>query len=243
MIKSQIPATLSHYLIHYAFTAFITLLLLLLNIMGISRFNGKIVSFWGSFIFKTLGKKIEIKGLENLEGEANRLAVLNHASLYDIPAILTIMPEARFLGRSKLLSIPLFGSILKILGYVPIDPAHLRQSMDALESASRQISGGKSIIMFPEGTRTLTGELNPFKRGFVKILRKTDADLLPITLNGFFDLKSKHSRSVNRHCNLEICIHSPISRKSLIEMNDRDIIDMTKEIIGSAYKGRRKKDV
>lgn len=236
MNRSRISPTLTHYLVHYPFTGLVVLSLLIGSFINPRWKPEKLVNFWALTLFRTLGMDIDVSGKENIHHGKSRVIVLNHASLFDIPAIMTVLPAGSFIGRSKLLSIPLFGRVLKILGYIPIDTHHIRQSMDALDRGISGISAGRSIIVFPEGTRTLDGELLPFKRGFVRILRKSGADLQPVTLRGFYSLKSKYSRTLSGDEPLSIVIHRPVRAEELTAMSDREIIDRTRGIILSAYK-------
>lgn len=235
MISRWLFPTLIHYLFHYPFTAAVVVYLSIRKSLNQEYCANKAVKVWSLTLFRSLGKKIEVSGLENLKSSSNRVVVINHASLFDIPAIMTVLESGSFIGRRKLLDIPLFGNVLKTLNYIAIDSNHIRQSINALEEGIWGISKGRSIIMFPEGTRTLDGHLLPFKRGFVKILRKSGADLLPVTLDGFFNLKSKYSKKVDVGEELSIVIHKPIKAEELISLNDRQIMDRTKQIIASAF--------
>ena len=95
-------------------------------------------------------------------------------------------------------------------------------------------SSAKTIAIFPEGTRTLHGKMNPFYRGFVYLLRASEADILPVTLNGFYKLKPKNRFHINFSSKLEIIIHEPINSKSLIPMEDKEVIETVRTVIESA---------
>jgi 1-acyl-sn-glycerol-3-phosphate acyltransferase len=97
-------------------------------------------------------------------------------------------------------------------------------------------SKDQTVAIFPEGTRTLNGKINEFYRGFIYLLRNTDVNILPLTLNGFYDLKPKNRSYINYDAELEVIIHEPINREELIEKTDFQIAETVKSVIESAYR-------
>ncbi len=95
-------------------------------------------------------------------------------------------------------------------------------------------SEGHTIGIFPEGTRSLNGRLNDFYRGFVILLRNAEVDVLPVTLNGFYNLKPKNRFHIGFDSRLEILIHKPIKREDLITLSDSEIIAFVRNKIESA---------
>jgi 1-acyl-sn-glycerol-3-phosphate acyltransferase len=96
-----------------------------------------------------------------------------------------------------------------------------------------EMSEKRSIGIFPEGTRTLTGELNEFYRGFIMLMRNSEMDLLPVTLNGFYELKPKNRFHISFHSRLKVVIHEPIKNKEISDKSDLQIISTVKGIIES----------
>lgn len=93
----------------------------------------------------------------------------------------------------------------------------------------------QTVAIFPEGTRTLNGEINSFYRGFIYLYRTRDLEILPVTLNGFYDLKPKNRGYINFDSKLDVTIHKPIKREDLKNKCDLEIIETVKGIIESAY--------
>lgn len=93
----------------------------------------------------------------------------------------------------------------------------------------------RSIAIFPEGTRTVNGKISPFYRGFIYLLRTTDISVMPVTLNGFFDLKPKNRFYIDFGSKLGVKIHKPIPKEELVNKTDEEIIDTVKNVIESAY--------
>jgi 1-acyl-sn-glycerol-3-phosphate acyltransferase len=96
-------------------------------------------------------------------------------------------------------------------------------------------ANNRSVALFPEGTRTTSGKINPFYRGFIYLFRSREIGVLPVTLNGFYDFKPKTRFYINFGSRLEVVIHKPIPREELIDRSDNEIIDKIKTVIESAY--------
>jgi 1-acyl-sn-glycerol-3-phosphate acyltransferase len=179
-------------------------------------------------------KKLSIKGRENIVREEKYILVANHASLFDIVAIMTFYPEVSWFGHERLLRIPVFGRFLKLNDYVPFREPTITNTRHMLEQLMEK-ANSQSVALFPEGTRTLNGKINPFFRGFIYLFRTREIGILPVTLNGFYDLKPKNRFYINFGSKLDVIIHKPIPREFLVEKKDNEIIDTVKTVIESAY--------
>ena len=91
----------------------------------------------------------------------------------------------------------------------------------------------RTVAIFPEGTRTLDGKLNSFYRGFIHLLRVTENDILPVTLNGFYKLKPKNRFSIHFGSRLGLIIHPPLEGEKLARQSDQEIMDRVMEVIES----------
>jgi 1-acyl-sn-glycerol-3-phosphate acyltransferase len=188
---------------------------------------------WAGLIFRVLGKKIHLLGRENMVKGKRYILLANHASLFDIVAIMAFYPEVSWFGREYLLKIPLLRVYLKSTGYVPMKTANFRNTKGMVEQLV-QNSEGRSIAIFPEGTRTLDGKINRFHRGFIYVLKASKLDVLPVTLNGLYSLKPKNRFYINFRSKISVVIHQPVKNEELAEKSDAEIINIVKEIIESA---------
>jgi len=191
--------------------------------------------FWAKSIFFFIGKKILVKGKENIRKESRYIIVANHSSLFDIVAIMSVYPGISWFGHERLLKIPLFGTILKMTDYVPFREPNYRNTKQMIGQLVLK-SKDNSVAIFPEGTRTLDGKINEFYRGFIYLFRNTEISILPVTLNGFYKLKPKNRFYINFDSKLDIVIHEPIKRESLIDKDDLEIIETIKSVIKSEYR-------
>lgn len=203
-----------------------------------ARFVPTALSFlWSRSLFLLSGRTVHVTGRENIaEGKAY-LIVANHSSFLDIPGMITVLPDIIWVGREKLFRIPVFGTFLRLWGSIPIDTKSVMRSGDAISAAVHQARKARSVAIFPEGTRTPDGRLQPFKRGFTRILRNSDLDVLPLTLNGFYTLCPKDRWVLNPSKKLEIIVHRPVSRGELLKKDDQTIADMIHKIVQNNHKG------
>ena len=120
-----------------------------------------------------------------------------------------------------------------MIDYIPVREANIKNTKLMLDDIIKK-SKDNTIAIFPEGTRTLDGRINDFYRGFIHVLRASDINVLPVTLNGFYVLKPKNRFYINFSSRISVIIHEPVSRESLIEKDDNEIISILKNIIESS---------
>jgi 1-acyl-sn-glycerol-3-phosphate acyltransferase len=128
--------------------------------------------------------RVKAKGLDNVLDEPAIYAA-NHASQLDIPIICTRVNRPMFfIGKIELKKIPVLSQYMKIVGMIFVDRKNRERAMASMRTAIQDIQGGKSIAAFPEGTRTKTGELLPFKKGVFTIAKEGRIPIVPIAVIG-----------------------------------------------------------
>ena len=211
----------------YTLTAAAVIVVLLFAYANKEVVVRKIMNYWASGIFTIMGKKLTVSGSDNLEKGKRYILLVNHCSLFDIPAVMSFYPDVSWFGRERLLKIPLFGRVLKITDYVPMKKASFSNTKKMLNNLV-QNSGKYTIAIFPEGTRTITGRMNRFYKGFIYVLRSVKLDIVPVTLNGLFELKPKTRFYIDFSADLQVVIHKPIPVDDLISKKDNEIIEIVK---------------
>lgn len=225
--------TITAFGILYLFTAIMIIIgmpVVLLKLKGPVRF---LIGLWARFVFLIIGKKLHVEGLEKIEKDGKYILIANHSSLFDIIAITSFFPGVSWFGHERLLKIPVFRLILRMTDYVPMRKVSIKNTKEMIDQLIKK-SKGHTIAMFPEGTRTLDGRINEFYRGFIHVLRASEINVLPVTLNGFYVLKPKNRFYINFNSRISVIIHEPISRELLIDKNDSEIVNVVKNIIESS---------
>jgi len=190
------------------------------------------VHLWAKSVFWMLGKKLNIYGIENYTENKRYIIIANHASLFDIMAIMSFCPDVAWFGHERLMKIPVFNQILKMIDYMPTKEPNIKNTKLMLDEIIKKLKH-HTIAIFPEGTRTLNGNMNEFFRGFIYILKSSDADILPVTLNVFYSLKPKNRFYIDFSAKISVVINKPINAVNLKVKTDNDIITEMKRIIES----------
>jgi len=147
---------------------------------------------WGAAVCRVAGVRVRIVGAENLVPEQTYIFVGNHASQFDIFSFQGFFPhDFRWIAKKELFRIPLFGPAMRGAGIIPIDRSHGREAMKSLNRAAQQIAGGTSVLIFPEGTRSTDGRLQPFKTGAITLAIKAGVPVVPIGFIGTHDILPK----------------------------------------------------
>lgn len=146
------------------------------------------------FLFKILFIKVQSEGSELIESNTNYLFMTNHSSLFDIPLLEAYVPTfVRAVEALRQFKWPLYGWTIRRLGNIPIDRENIHASIKSMKITEKTLKKGKSIVIMPEGHRTLDGNLGPFKKLPFHLARQAGVPIIPIGLSGLFQLKHKGS--------------------------------------------------
>jgi 1-acyl-sn-glycerol-3-phosphate acyltransferase len=151
-----------------------------------------LVRFWGKVLCVISGVRVEIKGIENLVGGRPYIFAANHQSQFDIITLQGYLDFSfRWLAKKELFKVPIWGTAMKMAGYIPVDRSRGRQALKSLDQAAKRIADGTSVVIFPEGTRSADGNLQPFKAGAMVLAIKAGVDLVPVAISGTYAVLPK----------------------------------------------------
>jgi 1-acyl-sn-glycerol-3-phosphate acyltransferase len=147
---------------------------------------------------KIMGIRLMVTGLSYLDRTRTYLIMGNHQSLFDLFVIPAAIPLTYVAVEAAYhFSIPLWGSLVTRWGCIPIYRNNLEKAKESLEIARQRLHDGASIIILPEGHRTLTGEMGEFKKGPFHLARQAGVDILPFAISGLFDYHPKGTFHLN----------------------------------------------
>lgn len=131
------------------------------------------------------GIELEVAGAEKVPA-GPVIFMSNHQGNFDILALFLAIPQRfSWLAKEELFRIPVFGHSMARAGYVPIDRGgDGRRALKSVAAAAAAIRGGRSVVIFPEGSRTFDGALLPFKKGGFLLAEKSGVPIVPLTING-----------------------------------------------------------
>ena len=153
----------------------------------------KIYEFFGWIGLKFVGIKLNVKGHEKINLNQSYVVVSNHPSTLDIFTHITALPVSiRFLTKTELFRIPIFGRVLKVLGLPRIDRKNASANFEKInESISKVIKNKNSIMIFPEGKRSNQKDLLPFKKGAAYISKDFQLPIIPVVTHNAHNLMRK----------------------------------------------------
>ena len=194
--------------------------------------------FWGRGMLLFAGVWPKVHGKHFVQKNKAYLLVGNHASNLDIPVVylVTTGPVAWF-AKASLFKIPLVGWVLRAIGAIPIVRGNARKTQANIRNKIPGHEINKWIVMFPEGTRTKDGHIHSFKKGFVRVMRQTGLDILPVTINGLYGLYPRGAHLVNPCAGpFEIIVHEALKNEEWRDKTDAEIIAKVSELIQKDYR-------
>jgi 1-acyl-sn-glycerol-3-phosphate acyltransferase len=196
---------------------------LLLNLFD----RGGIKTYWIQaaylkFCLSVIGMRLKVLGSENVPSSGAFIVMPNHRSYWDIPAIvLGLYPrQVRFVAKKELGNIPVFGWGVRSSGHIMIDRKDRESAVRTLRNVARRFSGGFSIVIFPEGTRSPGRHLLKFKRGGFHLARELDLKIIPVSISGSQNVMSRHTFLI-RSGEVTIHFHAPLDPASYPDVDQR----------------------
>jgi len=195
----------------------------------------RIASLWSRLICVLNGIQVEIIGLENILTDQPQIFVANHQSYFDIFAISGFFPvQIRWVAKESLFRIPFVGWSMKAAGYIGVDRDNKRKAYQAFIKTTEKINEGCSIVIFPEGTRSVDGRIGPFKKGSHLLALRAKAPMLPIAIIGSGSIIRKKSAIIHPGP-VKIVVSKPVSLEQLKDQGEQKSMRKIRDTICSLY--------
>ena len=197
-------------------TFILGILIILISPLGQDRwcawFSSKIGQIWGWGIVRATLLPVHVEGREHISKGQSYIIVANHQSCYDIFLIIGFLREKiRWMMKSSLMNIFVLGRASRISGHIAVDTSTPAKTQETYLRACQTITNGVSLVVFPEGRRSETGELGPFRRGAYMIADRLQLPVLPVTIRGTFEVMPRQRDFKFAHWHpLSMTIHEPI---------------------------------
>ncbi|MFO7709265.1 MAG: lysophospholipid acyltransferase family protein [Desulfobacterales bacterium] len=232
----------AHSALIYAWIAVGTLILGLAT-LAVSVFSRqghmghRVGQAWGRSILAVSGVSVVVSGLERLEPAKAYVFMANHQSNFDIPVLLGRLPvQFRWLAKAELFKIPLFGRAMRAAGYISIDRADRNAAFQSLGEAAEALRRGVSIMIFPEGTRSLDGALKPFKKGGFVMAINAGAAVVPVAIRGTYGIMPK-SAWLMRPQDVTLEIGEPIASSAYTPDTKEALMERVREVLSRGFDG------
>lgn len=184
--------------------------------------------------------RFRIEGMEHVDKSKSYVIVINHRAMTDIPTLYFLPLNFRWVSKREVFKIPFFGQFLSIHGDICIDRGRTAEAMEQLNREGKLwISRGASVAIFPEGTRSRTGEINRFKAGAFILAREAGVEILPVVMNGTTTLVKKN-RLFNWRNKIAIKVLPPVPAEQVAATEPKEMMEKVRERMVEAYDEIRK---
>jgi len=179
---------------------------------------------------------VEVTGREHIDKNTSYVIIPNHQSYYDVLLMYGwIGIDFKWVMKQELRKVPGLGIACEKIGHIFLDRTNKKGALETLNKTKAKLINGTSVIIFPEGTRSKTGQLNPFKRGAFNLALNLQLPILPVTLIGTKNILPADSFNILPG-KVKMIIHPPINIKDYKEEDMIKLMNDTKDIIAAPLK-------
>ncbi|MFL0248511.1 lysophospholipid acyltransferase family protein [Candidatus Clostridium stratigraminis] len=194
------------------------------------NFVYKVTGIWAKSQVAVSGSKIRVSGEENLP-KGPVLFICNHQSNFDIPIFMSFINKPKaFIAKIETAKIPLVASWMRLMKCVFMDRKDIRQSVEAINKGAELLKQGYSMVIFPEGTRSKTGEIGEFKAGSFKLAVKSGVSIVPVAISGSINIMDKGSIII-KPALVKLEILKPVEVSKLSKEEQKNLHVTVQEII------------
>ena len=206
------------------------------DIEGRNAYIHKVTTKWAKSIMNLAGARINVIGQENIPKDRTALFVANHQSNFDIPLLMSSIDVPKgFIAKKELEKWPMISTWMKYINCIFMDRSNLRKSAEAIVKGTKLLKDGYSRVIFPEGTRSKGGPIQDFKAGSFKLAIKSGCLIVPVTINGTYNLLEANNNRV-KGADVELVIHPPIDPTKLEKEELDKLNEKVCNIVRSSYK-------
>jgi len=175
---------------------------------------------------RTSGIRVTVEGREHLRPSTAEVLCANHQSNVDPPVLFSALHRRlHVLYKAELNRLPILGTVFQVGGYIPVPREQKEAALRAIELAAASIRQGNSFLVFPEGTRSCSDEMLPFKQGGFVMAIRAQAPVVPVAISGGRDAMRKGSALIYP-AHVRVRIGSPVPTAGLT-LDDRDALIAT----------------
>jgi len=191
----------------------------------------KIANLWARMLLWLTNTRVEVIGRENVLMNRPQIFMANHQSDFDILIVLAHIPgQFRWIAKKELFKIPVFGKAMRNAGYIEIDRQNHEKALMSLDEAAQKIREGKSVVTFPEGTRSRDGKIKPFKQGMFHLAIRSGVPIVPISIIGANEIMPKRTLTV-RPGRITMIIDRPVEVTGYTLDTRGELIEKIRDII------------
>ena len=192
-------------------------------------FGHRCARAWAWLVLKTTGVQVSVRGVEQLDLRRSYVFASNHQSIYDIPIVFTALPlQLRIVAKASLGHFPFLGWHLSRTGHLLVDRKN--PGAGVVKKMARLVSGAKSLIVFPEGTRSVDGTVVRFKAGMFLVAIDAGLPVVPVSIAGSRHVMLK-GRLMTCPGRVTLTVHEPILTAGVGRQGARDLAERVREVV------------
>ncbi len=181
-------------------------------------------------LFMKLVYRFRTYGMERVPASGPCIFVSNHQSFYDVPVVFYALgPNIRMVGKKELFDVPIFGEAMRRAGFIEVDRADHARAIGSMEAAKDLLAHGTHLWLAPEGTRSASGELLPFKKGAFVVAQQTGLPVLPVSLAGTRDVLVSHGLLSHPGARVKVTVHPELAPARYAELDPREARDAMRD--------------
>ena len=194
-----------------------------------TEYASRSIYLWSKFTINVVGMDIRVEGRENIP-DKTCLFVGNHTSILDIPVIFySLNKPVGFIAKKEVLKIPILSYWLSKGKCIALDRQNPRDAVRMISEGVKNLKEGYSMMIFPEGTRSLDGKTLPFKKGSLKLAIKAKVPIVPVTIDAAFTSFEENNKFKPSTVNVTFC--KPIETEGLTRDEEKTLAEDIRKII------------
>jgi 1-acyl-sn-glycerol-3-phosphate acyltransferase len=192
-------------------------------------FGHRCARAWAWLILKTTGVRVEVRGLDALDRSRSYVFASNHQSIYDIPVVFWALPlQLRIVAKDSLGRFPFLGWHLQRTGHLLVDRKNPGPGI--VKKMARLVSGARSLIVFPEGTRSLDGRVGRFKGGMFLVAIESGLPIVPVSIARSRFVMGK-GQLTTRPGDVVLTVHEPVPTAGIGRQGVRELAEQVREVV------------
>lgn len=229
-IFAYIRSCIQWLLFGIVLTLYVLLIFLIGRFFSRNRFEKFLQTFTKHMIMVS-GIDLHVHGYENIDHNKSYVVMFNHFNFLDHFVIYNALKlRLRGLEKEAHLHWPVYGTFMRQIGIIPIPPrGNTEKALEALQIAKNEMQNGTSMLIAPEGTRTITGKLGKFKKGGFHLAIQTQTEILPVVFKGMYEFNHKKTILI-RPCRVDLLIEKPVPTQGLTESDVSKLRDQIRGI-------------
>lgn len=198
------------------------------------KFDQRLLA-WSGRILRCANASLQVSGAPLPPSDETFVVMSNHQSLYDIPVMYQTLcgRRLRMVAKTELFRVPIWSRAMRESGMIELDRSDRRAALESLKRAGEQIRSGTNVWIAPEGTRSRTGILGPFKSGGFHMALEARVRILPITIENSFRVMSANSLLMTPNLTIRVVVHEPIDPASFGRRRREDLTAAVRATIAS----------